>query len=475
MIPAALTMGLFTLALLGMVAAMPTRAASWWGFTAALLFFPRACAVNVPIIGAIDTRFMACLILAPALVFTWLSSSGHRRGLRATDWVVLALGAVMAISTLVAGSEYPVTGVLLPLMVYVLPYVIGRLSLESLNELNPFLKVICLGVVALVAATLVEVATGFNVFNLVGGRGRANLRMGLTRARGPTVQPLYFSMILFPLMGLALVAADRARKGLGPGWWKLMPWLVFLALLTTISRGPIVLSLGAVALFFILNARQWRTPLLILWVCGVIAGFGDVGVIKDFFYLFEKSADPTQANSDFQILVIDGKEYTYTSMDHRKLAFKVYERPLANTGLLGYGPELKGVNIEEGLQNKFWTLDNTYLSIALRYGRLGIGLFVGMFVLALWQLGRIIWDRTDPRGPYARGLFAVLAATLAALYGVGITPEFAPVMMFVLGLATNLTCIGTSTAPMSGGRFAGVPRPRELTASPAALAPVIRR
>jgi hypothetical protein len=460
MIPYILTLILQAVALLALCGSMPARAAAWWGWPVSLLLLPTTAELRMPGGTPIDPRVVAAL-LAPGLIAAWAADRRPRRGWRLTDVLVVGIVLGQVVSSALAGVN-PIGTVLDPLIVFGLPYLLGRLAIGSEEERGPLLGAVLAVAALLAVATLIESATDFNVFALLGTNRYRGARMGLSRANGPMRHPLYLGMTFLMLMAPALTAAARARAGRGPAWWRAMPWLLPLAIAGTVSRGPLLASLTAVGLFIILGSRAWRVPLLLLWAGGAaMVAVDPGGIVAQFEAIGEGArAEEREAMGKERaaIIIIDDREYSYTSSTHRALTFKVYQRPLAQMGPFGYGPGRQGVVIEESLLRRFWTIDNAYLSYTLAYGHVGIALLLGAIVSAMVEAGRILaGDRRDPRATAARAALAVLLAALVALYGVSLNADYAPALMYVVGLTVNLAALRPT--PAAAGR-AGPPARR---------------
>jgi hypothetical protein len=473
MIPYPLTLILQAIALLALCGSLPARAAVWWGWPISLLLVPTTVELRMPGGTPIDPRVVAAL-LAPGLIAAWMADPRVRRGWRVTDWLVVAVVLGQIISSALAGVN-PIGTVLDPLIVFGLPYLLGRLALGSEAERRPLLNAILIVTAVLLAATLIEAATDVNLFAVLGTNRFRGERLGLARANGSMRHPLYLAMTFLMLMAPALTAAALARDGRGPAWWRLIPWLLPVGIVATVSRGPMLASLTAIGLFIILGSRVWRVPLLMLWAAGAALVVTDpVGLVAQFEAIGEaERAEKRDALGKEQTvtIIIDDQEYTYTSATHRALTFKVYQRPLAEMGLFGYGPGRRGVVIDESLMRRFWTIDNTYLSYTLAYGYLGMALLLGVIVSAIVEAGRILaGDRRDPRMAAARASVAVLLAALMALYGVSLNADYAPALMYVVGLTVNLAALRPTRVPAgrAGWWIQGAGRP------PRAAAAVVR-
>lgn len=442
MLPEWLILVLEALAILGLIGAVSARRAAWWAWPAAVFLVPTMVLHRMPVIS-FDPRVVAALCLVPALVLSGRTPDDERRpGWRLADVLMLSVYVFQALTGVVNRAN--LSGIFLtPFFLTVAPYLIGRYYLGSTRQLSACLKPLCLVLLVLCVLIAIESLTHMNVYARIGGARSSHARMGLARATGPMQHPIYLGLSLVLMLPLMFEAARSAWERRGPAWWALMPVLVLLGIVCTVSRGPMLAALFTVAVAIIIGSRQWRIPVLL----GSLAA----GLLVMVNVQAAKSTLQTIAgeNEDgAREIQIGDQEYEYTGMDHRWQLFGVYRQPLARAGLLGYGFRLEDVSIDETHQKKFWSIDNHYIAYTLRFGYLGIGLFVGLTLVLLVQLARIFRRSGDPRAGLAGGLFAAILAVTLDLYTVNLSPDFGTVLMFMLGLSVNVISLPGAAAAL---------------------------
>jgi hypothetical protein len=330
------------------------------------------------------------------------------------------------------------------------PYLMGRLLLSDVADIRPNTAGIAKVILGLSALAAFECFVQMNVLNTILGRRFGLLeagegyRWGLKRAHVTFDHPIFFGMGLVLLLPWAMQAARFARTGAGPKWWRLLPAVLAAALVATVSRGPQMAAIATAGIYFFFRFRRIRIPLLILVVVlgGTAVTFKDELVEGLSLIAGEKPAD-----GDVRVITIDGEEYEYSGTNHRVLLFKVYDRPAREAGAFGYGPEMKGVEIEEQLVMRFASIDCHYLLFTLQYGYLGIGAFLILTLGTLLNLTLVAWRTELPQSALAAGLCGALLSVAVLLMSVWFSPDFAGVWLFSAGLAAGLpSFMGTATA-----------------------------
>lgn len=431
----------------------------WYGWPLALLLVPSTMKVALGSL-TVDMRVVASLsvlvafLVLPevrilALLEGPLGPAGRAgpgslgRPLLA-DALVLLLVAVQLASQYAADDLRPLT---VPqfLCHWLLPYLMGRWYLRSPADVRRALAPLCVFCALLAACVMAESVTGLNVFDPLRAQSRTSMRrMGLKRASGPLEHPIYLGMMLALILPWALEAARRARAGAGPSWWRGLPWLMGGALVGTVSRGPMLTGLATLYVDAFFRRRHLRIPLAALALVAGVAAATGTEAIKDALHAVAGEAEVVEEDS---IVVIDGEEVAYTGTNHRLLLYRVYAEPLAHAGWLGYGYELDGVEIEEGLRGKFWTIDSQYILFFLRHGYLGIAAFALVSLSALASLARAAWDPGGPLSGLAGALCGALGAVTMAMFSVSMTPDYRPAWLFCVGLASNVAILTVPGRP----------------------------
>ena len=363
------------------------------------------------------------------------------------DTFIVGLLLVVAVSQNQAGGLRPLT---MPEIArkWLLPYLMGRWLLASAADVPAATRLIVRVLLVLSAYAVVEAGIKVNILNKALGKSYDLLeegegyRWGMKRAQAMFDHPIFFGMALVLLLPWALEAGRQARAKAAPRWWRLVPWAVSAALFATVSRGPQLAAMGSAAIYYFFRLPRFRvTMAAAALVLGVLA----FGVKDQIVELLGKAAG--EKSEDVTLIYIEGEEVEYTGTAHRMLLFRVYEKAIDTTGLFGFGTELKGVELEESIAQRFGSIDCHYLLFLLQHGYLGVGAFLILTVTTLLKLVPVARRVDLPQSALAAGLFGSLFAVAVLMVSVYFSPDFAAVWLFSAGLASRLPLLSESLAP----------------------------
>jgi hypothetical protein len=406
------------------------RAGLWYGWTAALLLAPVRMAAPLGIF-LVDARSIAGVLGVARAATARPGPGAARRRPSGSDALIVALVGSMLLSQVLAGELRPKTPIGYATG-WLVPYLAGRLFVRSAADVPRALRAVAVGTLLLATLSIVEALTHVNPWTTVlGGSGDPveDVRAGLRRAHGPLDGPIVLGMLLVLLLPWASEASRRARDGAGPGWWQSLPWLAGVALVGTVSRGPILAGLATVLGTAFLRHRRRRALIAVAALAGAVLAVAArevvVGTMTDV------------AGEDFeQTVEINGTEYQYSGSLHRLLLFEVYGEPLAHAGLFGYGHHMGGGNDGEDV-GKFWSIDCHYLMFTLQYGYAGTGLFVLLLLGALADLVRAARGGGAGAG-LAGPMFVAMLAVSLNMFTVWFAPDYGAAWLFTAGLAASL-------------------------------------
>lgn len=370
---------------------------------------------GVPVDAKTAIGFVGLLVCAtrPRQLFAW----------RLT-WVDLAV-ALMAVVHVLA--DWRADGLsAMPLLrafgEWVLPYAVGRATIQSVDDLRALLPVAIAVTLALAAVAGFEALLRVNAFEWAYGNRpieympRHMSRWGLKRAYGPAKHPIFLGMMLLMLTPWAIYAASYARRGRWASWWIWTPVAVVFGIVFTVSRGPIIGVAVALAVAVYLLFPRLRKP---LWgVAGVI-----VAVLllqpRAVLETLHMSSGESKWRRTRQV-EIDGEMKRFSGTEARLYLFDVYGEALRRAGLLGFGTEaVTGfpVNVPVGPENvetlkSVRFIDNIYVLTTLRFGYLGLVALVTLLGASIVDW----WRRTTA----ARGAPAFCAGATGALAGAAI-------------------------------------------------------
>lgn len=414
------------------------REGLWYSWILALYFAPvwlDTGSIGWPL--RLDGRTMVALIAGIGfMIFPELVPRGRWR---IGDVLIGLLLGVMVISEYQVGELRPLTG---PEFArhWLVPYAVGRRFLRSEDDLLTISKVFSLVIPIIAAYGLFEMFTHVNpVSQLIGMHFRgaelmessSSLRMGLKRARGFAGHPITFGLMMTLSLPWALEAARQARAGWGPRWRRWLPWIAGAGAVSSLSRGSMIAVLMTVYSYATLRAGRLRVAMIVLAVClSTAAYFGRESVAEALAgAVGETKPIPMKIN---------GKTELYTGTNHRLLLFEVYREAMENAGLIGYGFHLEGLLDRFHIPSIFWSLDDAYILLQLKFGYIGIGLFLLLIAWSLVLLGRIAWRRDDPLAPLSGGLLGAIIALTFAMFTCSFEADYGEVLLFTMGLAGNL-------------------------------------
>lgn len=345
--------------------------------------------INVP--TAITVLMLALYSFHPQATFVFR--------LRLCDWAILAMIGVHIASD-IANDGFSISILLRAYGEWFMPYVAGRLAFQRIDDVRWALPLAAGVSLALALQGVVEAMLSLrpNLFEFLSMQERpvpkgiesnaANAsRWGFKRAYGPLMHSLYFGVVQVILMPWLLYAGQRMMRNRtdepgGKGWLWSIP-VTALGVASSLTRGPF-LAIGALiyGMYWVLTPRN-RFVLGVIGVVAVLATIAISGSVLDQLDAL------TGEDLSAQTTKLDDKDEKFTSARARTLLFKVYAHPMKYAGLLGYGTEAcssfpPDVPLNQPV-GKVKAVDNAYILFTLRFGYLGLLLFLAINVTAAWQ------------------------------------------------------------------------------------------
>jgi hypothetical protein len=373
---------------------------------------------------AVDARIAIVAVLL--VVFCLHPTGKFRFPIIWLDVVVIGLLLVGAISDL-RFSGFTIGD---PLKIYgefVLPYFAGRFAFMRSGVLRYASPVFVASGIVLCAGVAFESLSGVNLWewlfaptdDLV-SRSRGLRYDLLYRAAGPTRHPIFLGIVCMLLVPWCV--ALLARKE--PVWQR---WLggaglaaAFLGVCATVSRGPL-LALVASALVAIPIAWPQATK----WFLGIGGVVGIVAALSwgQLLAWVESTESSDQVRS--RVIEVEGRADVYTGTRNRLWVWEIYAPLVVKGGPLGFGtdavssfpPNIPGLPANKKARQLLGIVDNSYLLIGLRYGWIGLGLFMSLLggtIFTAIQLRRSAGMILYPDGP------AFLTAMASILVGVAL-------------------------------------------------------
>ena len=328
-------------------------------------------------VGALtfDLRLAVLMLAIPVLLLRgrWINT------LNIVDLLVAVLVSI-AIVSMVRTETFSPSEFLALVAAWVVPYLLGRLLVADLSDLDKLIPYACATCLMLCGWSVFESTTRINPMNALVGRlgsrsAENDIRMNLRRAEGPTEHPIYFGMTIAMLFPWAIEAARRAVGGRLPSLYKLMPIVCVVGVFCTVSRGPFLVMLVTTWFAATIALKRWRTPL----VAGALTA---LVFVVTLWPVVIKRLQQISGEKTTGSVVIKGVEHPYSGTKHRTLLYLVYEDALRGAGVLGFGkwgvkPEHL-VYVEPQLRDLFVSIDNHYVLLILNWGIAGLVAFIVM-------------------------------------------------------------------------------------------------
>ncbi len=332
-------------------------------------------------IGAIMTlsyyRLVVMFVLLPVAFMIYMSREGKPRWVLPDYLVAFYIFWMMCITFVDSGS--PTITVRTTFYYFLdiwVPYYVGSRAIQSLDQIYDIAGTVAATMVALAVIAIWESSRSwllyeglplswgastpsFSFFALRGGILRANAGVG-----GPI--PLGYCMMI----GLGFAYMVRLRKPGSSGWVVL--GLLVIGILATISRGPWVGALAMVCVAALSGPGRIQRGAQLAFV----GTFGVAGLLVSPY-----------ADSLLKYLPFADSSYGSTVSFRQELITASIEvlSQTPWTGNRAYAEHPLMDSIARG-NNGFLDIANTYLTIALPYGLLGLIPFVGVI---LWMLLKI--------------------------------------------------------------------------------------
>jgi hypothetical protein len=372
--------------------------------------------------------------------------------LRLCDWAILGMIGVHIASDVV-NDGFSAAILLRAYGEWFMPYVAGRLAFQRIGDVRWALPLAAGVSLALAMQGVVEAILSLrpNLFELLSMQDRpvpkgiesnaANAsRWGFKRAYGPLMHSLYFGVVQVILMPWLLYAGQmvmrkRASQPGGKGWlWSIPVTAVGVA--SSLSRGPF-LAIGA-----LLYGMCWvLTPRLriVLGVIGFVAVLAAVAISGS---LLDQLDALTGEDLAGQTTKSAEGEVKFTSATARQLLFKIYAHPMKHAGLLGYGtnacssfpPEVP-LNQPVG---RIKSVDNAYILFTLRFGYLGLLMFLAINLSAGWQFLALADAATGDLKVWLAAMAGMVVTAMLMFMLVWMPQDIGYLYLFSLGASSGL-------------------------------------
>jgi hypothetical protein len=336
---------------------------------------------------------------------------------------------------------------------WMIPYLGGRIALLEIGDVRkalPFAIFVCVAMSLMAAVEAIgrfHLAEALYGFRPLDGINPAMERWGLKRAFGPANHPIYFGTLQLLLFPWAMYAASRAKHATGPKWWYFVPLASAAGIFFCASRGPFLGLLAAVYGATAIVKSRWRVAMLICVVLGAGLAATQYKTLLNALHVWSGESERIYNPK----IVIDDEVVEQTGTMNRIHLFDVYGPAMRRAGLLGFGTErVTGfpIRVPVGPEHastltRVRLIDNVYILMTLRFGYLGVLVFVALGLSAIWNFTRLSLARTRGVAFYAN-MAGSLAATMLVLNTVWMPPDFGFVFLFAAGASAGLRSLRTS-------------------------------
>ncbi len=316
------------------------------------------------------------------------------------------------------------------------PYFLGRIALTRIEDLQECLTILIPVGVLLSFLAFLEGVTQFNFWELTASRSYRELdpiRWGLKRANMNQTHPIYFGLTLVGLLPWLLEGARWARRGWGPKWWAVSPYLLIPGIIATGSRSAQILALIVVTANIFWQFPRLRATLVTAFIAAGLTFLAFRAEILDVLSQYAGEVDPNRAK-----VTIRGTQYPYSGTLHRDLLGTVYEAAIERRGWWGFGGERIDMPKDSDIDERFISVDDHYLMFSLQFGLVGIIVFV-IFTLA--GLGNIIRVLIRDAGPFSGllcTLFGYIFGMLLVFRGVWFAHDYGWWWIFSIGIGAGV-------------------------------------
>jgi hypothetical protein len=410
--------GILTIVILWLLSKYGMPRGLWYGWAVGMYLVSTGQA-RMPLGGVkIDSQVVTVVLLCLGLATSRQTPSSPRPRWTLCDLLVGVYYLVMCISELVNGQMVLLTTVSLALP-WVLPYYLGRVFLGSEREVPVLLKPLCICITIVSIVIVIQTFTGLNIIDSLCQVGVHNqyIRNGLRRGNGMAGHPISMGLIMVLQYPWAVVAAQLAKKKVGPTWWRFMPAIVVLGTLGTNSRGPVVALILTVVLSLFFTSKTLRLPIAAVALAVTMWMVGAPQQVRSMIDVFgDDTAGGAAYGGEARVLEIDGIEYNYTGTDHRWLLYKAYARHLVEGGLFGFG---QGFSQKDFLDDRlfvFRSIDNYYVELQLSNGLVGLWIFMIMQSIGVVCLLKPAWEQSESILGTLSGSFVAALASVGLLH-----------------------------------------------------------
>lgn len=405
-------------------------------------------------VGGVPFNIRTTIAIINLAGFLLRPRSFHPQGKILVPLTLLDCGIAMMYLTHVASDSFS-TGLTptLPLLAYgewALPYVAGRYAVRNRDDLKWIAPWVVGVLLFLGVMSCCESLMKVNPFEFVFGNrptelaNRDGARLGLKRAFGPAMHPIFFGMLMAVLTPWFICIWHSFKSQRIRGLAIVAGGITLTGTIFTISRTPVLTILLAASLALALRFRvlRWPLGLTLALAAGGFASFPNE--VMDAVSRWTGGGDKPW------LIEIDGKAVVTSSSRTRLHVFGIYSEALMKAGPFGYGSQattgfpLRIPNMEGRLKSEhlFEMVDNAYILMTLRFGWIGGMCLVILFLTAIATGFSLYLDRPDELFP---GVVACMLAVVAccSLLLVFMSYDFGLPILWSMGVLSGLASART--------------------------------
>lgn len=396
-------------------------------YIAALLCYPNYLVVSIGTIDISVGRVVVGILLFRCLCDSRIQSKFSWS--RLDTWVTLSMVVYVGVFCVTRSSLAAIENRGGFLMDTWFAYIVVRFIVTDRATLISTIKCISVVLVPLAILGVVESITGWQPFLPLrhfcpwyGGNIQIfEKRWGLTRAVGPSNQPILFGGGL--AMFLPLIYFLRHQKS----YWLVLAYVlsgvVLIGALSSMSSGPCVMVIVVIFCLAMERQKRWVKPLLIFFVFSCI--FIQVTSNRSFHHvLATRFANPLGGAGWHRARLID-------------CAIKHFDEWY----LLGYGDRDPGWGPDMGMSKT--DITNEFIAKGVRYGILGIVVLCGVLTTAFRDLLYMHKRTQDPElRSLCWSLGSVLFSVIVTWMSISFFGQLEPLFYCILGMigsSSNLT------------------------------------
>jgi hypothetical protein len=267
------------------------------------------------------------------------------------------------------------------------------------------------------------------------------LRFGWRRAYAVARHPNYFGgmlLLLLPwfaeLWASARTTATRLLAVAGS-------CLLGAGTLSTLSRGAFLVFLSIPLFSVAFWSRKILIAMGILFAIGVAAAVWRFNDVNRFVHQLGN-----EKTTSSRTVIVNGETVAYTSTSTHLRVFQLYGPIIGRVGPLGAGteatakfpPNVPGLPKSAKTVRMIPMVDNGFILLGLRFGWMGLTVFVVVVLTAIWQF--LSLKRVEGVRFFATSMAGVSAAYCVFLFTVWMSYDFGFVYLWTIGLSSGLQC-----------------------------------